>query len=340
MPVATGIRCAESVPPASTARTMAARAASRLARGGTTSSVNGRDHPRDDHRVVTERVPVAVHGPAVDGQRGGDVVPRVRIQADARDSAQLLGQRRDQAGRLGIDVTGTRPPRAIERPRARPRRLRTQQNRNRSCRLAEPIRQERRVRRVAVLRHGPPPICRPPGRAHSPGGRRRGHRASEPPRCPHRTPSGRRTLQPDRVGVASLAPAAIRAGPHRPDQQPRYFGPLLADSARASQNVATSSSGSPPWWASAAPRPGTGPAGRRSSTAPQATSTAAVRSPEQRRRLPRIDHPVLPARQVDAKVGAADGHGGGQAGKEMVGAGEDRTGSRGRGRRRRRPAAG
>lgn len=187
----------------------------------------------------------------------------------------------------------------------------------------------------AMARH---PSARP-GRAHSPGGRRRGHRASEPPRCPHRTPTGRRTLQPDRVGVASPAPAAIRAGPHRPDQQPRYFGPLLADSARASQNVAASSSGSPPWWASAAPRPGTGSAGRRSSTAPQATSTAAVRSPEQRRRVPRIDHPVLP-RQVDAKVGAAGGHGGGQVGKEMVGAGEDRTGSQGRGRRRRRPAAG
>ncbi|WP_329500429.1 hypothetical protein [Kitasatospora herbaricolor] len=49
---------------------------------------------------------------------------------------------------------------------------------------------------------------------------------------------------------------------------------------------------------------------------------------------------VLPAHQADAKADEAGEHGAGQAGKEVVGTGEDRAGSRRRGRRRHRPAAG
>lgn len=70
----------------------------------------------DKDGVVADRVGVEVHDLGVDDQAAGEAVPGGCVHADPGDGPEMLGQRADQRGQLGLDVARAGPPRAVQEP--------------------------------------------------------------------------------------------------------------------------------------------------------------------------------------------------------------------------------
>ncbi|TXS35223.1 hypothetical protein EAO75_45165, partial [Streptomyces sp. uw30] len=70
-----------------------------------------------------------MHDLAVDDQARRQSVPGGGVQADPGDRSEVFGQRANQTWQFGGDVTGARPPRAVEYPRALLCRLQPQEGR-------------------------------------------------------------------------------------------------------------------------------------------------------------------------------------------------------------------
>jgi hypothetical protein len=98
--------------------------------------------PGNENGVVADREGVDMDDAVVDEQSSWQRVPGSDVQADARDRPEVLGQCGDQGGKLGCNVTGSRPPRPVENAPAVVRGLQPYDSRPGLHHLVDGVRQE------------------------------------------------------------------------------------------------------------------------------------------------------------------------------------------------------